>query len=135
MAQQHGWNGPSDPEIREMNAKYGIVTQGTKTMIVEKRIDPEEDSPFIWTSKEVLRDRYRSRKVLLPNGTGGKNEMPLADYWLGNGKADHYRRIDFNPETRTPTIFGPASPSRLLRAIGVDCRITSRTTSAAKTPN
>lgn len=98
MAQQHGWNGPSDPEIREMNAKYGIVTQGTKTMIVEKRIDPEEDSPFIWTSKEVLRDRYRSRKVLLPNGTGGKNEMPLADYWLGNGKADHYRRIDFNPE-------------------------------------
>lgn len=98
MAQQNGWNGPSDPEIRAMNAKYGIVTQGTKTMIVEKRIDPEEDSPFIWTSKEVLRDRYRSRKVLLPNGAGGKIEVSLADYWLGNGKADHYRRIDFNPE-------------------------------------
>lgn len=98
MAQQCGWNGPSDPEIREMNAKYGIVTQGTKTMIVEKRIDPEEDSPLVWTSKEVLRDRYRARRVLLPKGANEKTEVPLADYWLGNGKADHYRRIDFNPE-------------------------------------
>lgn len=98
MAQQSGWNGPSDPEIREMNAKYGIVTQGTKTMIVEKQIEPEEDSPFVWTSKEVLRDRYRSQRVLLPKGANEKIEMPLADYWLGSDKADHYRRIDFNPE-------------------------------------
>ena len=98
MAQQNGWNGPSDPEIREMNTKYGIVTQGTKTMIVEKQIDSEEDSPIVWITKEVLRDRYRSNKVLLPDGTEGQKQMPLADYWLASSKADHYRRIDFNPD-------------------------------------
>lgn len=97
MAQQNGWNGPSDPEVREMNSKYGIITQGSKTMIVEKQNDPDEDSPLVWITKEVLRDRYRSRTVPVP--VGNKIEpMPLATYWLSNAKADHYRRIDFNPE-------------------------------------
>lgn len=99
MAQQGGWNGPSDPEIREMNAKYGIVTQGSKTMIVEKQNDAGEDSPLVWITKEVLRDRYRSRTIPVPDDN--KIEpMPLATYWLSNAKADHYRRIDFNPGLR-----------------------------------
>lgn len=98
MAQQNGWSGPSNPEIHEMNAKYGIITQGTKTMIVEKQIDPEEDSPFIWTSKEVLKDRYRSRRVMLPKGENDKVAVHLVDYWLHSSKADHYRRMDFNPD-------------------------------------
>ncbi len=97
IAQQGGWNGPRDPEIREMNAKYGIVTQGTKTMIVEKEIDPDEDRPFAWIPKEVLRDRYRWKKVLLPSGGDMPVQKPLVDHWLESRKADHYKRIDFNP--------------------------------------
>lgn len=97
LARQSGWNGPSDPEIREMNAKYGIVTQGMKTWIVEKQIDPEEDSPFLRISKDVLKDRYRSKKIILPSSLGSQIEMQLADYWLASAKASQYRRIDFNP--------------------------------------
>ena len=96
LAQQGGWNGPSEPEIREMNAKYGIVTQGTKTMIVEKQIDPEEDNAFVWISKEVLRDRHRSESVLVSTGKTVE-QVPLPVYWLSSSDADHYKRINFNP--------------------------------------
>ncbi len=97
MAQQGGWNGPSDPEIREMNAKYGIVTHGAKTIIVEKQIDAEEDNPFVYTTKEVLRDRYRWKKVLLPSGGDVPVQRPLVDHWLESRKADHFKRVDFDP--------------------------------------
>lgn len=96
MAQQCGWNGPSDPEIRRMNAKYGIVTQGSRTMIVEKQLGDDEDSPFVWITKEVLKDRYKGNKIAVPRGDD-KEQIPIADYWLASRKADHYRRIDFNP--------------------------------------
>ena len=80
-----------------MNAKYGIVTQGAKTIIVEKQLDAEEDNPFVYTSKEVLRDRYRWKKVLLPSGGDVPIQKPVVDLWLESRKADQYKRVDFDP--------------------------------------
>lgn len=99
MAQQGGWNGPSHPEIREMNAKYGIVTQGSKTMIVEKRIDADEDSPLVWITKEVLRDRYRWKKIAVTRGEDVE-QVSVVDLWLASRNADQYRKVDFNPNLK-----------------------------------
>ncbi|MGD1886608.1 MAG: DUF5906 domain-containing protein [Cohaesibacteraceae bacterium] len=97
MAQQGGWNGPSEPEVRAMNAKYGVVTQGTRTMIIEKQLAEDEDSPFVWITKDVLKDRHKSHRIAIPRGENIE-QIPVADYWLASRKADHYRRIDFNPD-------------------------------------
>jgi len=96
MAQKNGWNGPSDPIIRKMNAKYGIVTSGNKTMIVEK-IPHDANSSFSWISKFVLKDRYCSAKVEISSGENGTKFVPMADYWLAHRKASHYQLVDFNP--------------------------------------
>ncbi len=39
LAQQGGWNGPTDPVIREMNARFGILTHKNKTLVIVKNGD------------------------------------------------------------------------------------------------
>ena len=96
LAQQNGWNGPSNSAIREMNARYGIVTQGNKTMIIEKMIGHDDDRAFSWISKDVLTDRHRSEKVRVPDGENEKSISKVA-HWLAHRSAAHYHRIDFDP--------------------------------------
>ena len=80
-----------------MNAKYGIVTYGKRTIIVDKKPGSEDAEPLCALSKDVLRDRYAPDSVTISKD-GKTNEIPLVPYWFNHPKADRYKRIDFNPE-------------------------------------
>lgn len=94
LAQLRGWNGPSDPQIREMNQHYGVLAQGKRTQIILKQRDPEAMEVVEFLSKETLKDRLAGQFVRI----GEEKKAPLADFWLFHGKAARYTRLDFDPE-------------------------------------
>jgi hypothetical protein len=96
-AHANGWNGPTNPVIREMNARFGIFTNANKTMIIVKNGDRQPDDDFVWLSKSVFMDRLAAEKVTIEPTPGTTKTAPKAVFWLGHPDAAHYHRLDFDP--------------------------------------
>ncbi len=94
LAQQRGWNGPSDPQIRQMNREYGVLAQGKRTQIIIKNPGPESMEVVEFLSKETLKDRLAGSFARAE----GVSKEPLADHWLRHAKAARYTRLEFDPE-------------------------------------
>jgi hypothetical protein len=96
-ARENGWNGPSRPTIREMNARFGILTYANKTMIIVKDGDRHPDDEFPWLSKAAFLDRLAGEKIPVEAEPGATKLIGKAAYWLKHAEADHYHRLDFDP--------------------------------------
>jgi len=97
-AQEGGWNGPADPVIREMNARFGILTHGNKTMIIVKNGDRRDDEDLVWLSKPTFQDRLAPETILVDADVAGNTKwIAKGPYWLGHPRACHYHRIIFDP--------------------------------------
>ena len=96
-ARENGWNGPSRPVIREMNARFGILTHANKTMIIVKDGDRHPDDDFPWLSKSAFLDRLAGERFQVEGEQGSTKHIGKAAYWLKDPEADHYHRLDFNP--------------------------------------
>lgn len=96
-AQQRGWNGPRHPMVREMNARFGILTVGNVTQIIVKNGDrhPDDDQPFL--SKQVFIDRLEPEALVSRDEAGGETRKSKAKTWLSHRHASHYTRLDFDP--------------------------------------
>ena len=97
MAQKGGWNGPTDPEIRKMNARFAILTQGKQTQIIDKESFSYSQGEITFLSKHTFLDRVRSEKIVTPGPTGLPSVAALGPYWLEHKKAEHYYALDFDP--------------------------------------
>jgi len=97
MAQQNGWNGPCDPEIREMNARYGILTYGGNTRIILKRKADGGQGPISWLSKKSFEDRLAGERIQVENNDGSLRKVSRAKHWLNHPQASHYYEIIFDP--------------------------------------
>lgn len=97
LAKQHGWNGPRHPMVREMNARFGILTVGNNTQIIVKNGDrhPDDDQPFL--SKQVFIDRLEPEALISRDEAGGETRKSKARTWLSHRNACHYTRVDFDP--------------------------------------
>jgi hypothetical protein len=97
-AKKGGWNGPSDPVVREMNERFGILTHGRKTMVIVKNGDrTEEDEGLVWLSKESFLDRVGAETFTVDDGRGNTRGVPKAKHWLKHARASHYHRLIFDP--------------------------------------
>ncbi len=98
LGQQNGWNGPSDPVIREMNARFGILTTSNKTLIVVKNRDWRQDDELNTLTVQPFYDRLRAEvfAFMLPNSTTNVEKAP---YWFKHPKAARYDRLDFDPSS------------------------------------
>lgn len=95
LAREKGWNGPSNPVIREMNARFGILTYGNKTQIILKNGDrrPDDESPLL--GKQPFMDRLQTEK---PVSQGeGNRPKPKGKFWFEHPLAAHYYTLDFDP--------------------------------------
>lgn len=97
LAQQQGWNGPSHPLIRKYNARYGILTGGRQTLIIDKLAQSANDELLITLSKPTFQDRHASEKTSLAGKGGQPTMVPETTIWLQHALADHYSEIIFDP--------------------------------------
>jgi Family of unknown function (DUF5906)/Primase C terminal 2 (PriCT-2)/TOTE conflict system, Archaeo-Eukaryotic Primase domain len=88
-----GWNGPTNPVIREMNARYGILTHANRTMIIDKGGGQLDREVFKWLSKPTFLDRLAAEKIEASGGKPGSR----ARFWLDHPQAAHYYALDFDP--------------------------------------
>ena len=94
-AKKRGWNGPTNPVIREMNARFGIYTHGNKTMIIVKNGERRADDEFAWLSKDAFSDRLKRERLTQSDDDTGRDK---AKYWMQHPLASHYHRLEFDPE-------------------------------------
>jgi TOTE conflict system, Archaeo-Eukaryotic Primase domain/Family of unknown function (DUF5906)/Primase C terminal 2 (PriCT-2) len=97
QAKQKGWNGPTDPVIREMNARFGICTHKNKTLIIIKDRDFDSGEVINWLDKATFKDRLASELMSVSTGSGSSKQTPKSDFWMKHPKASHYHKIDFDP--------------------------------------
>jgi len=97
LARQHGWNGPANPMIREMNARFGILTIGNTTLIIVKNGDRRPEDDFVTLSKSVFLDRLAPETFASKRENGSVETISKARLWLGHRLAAHYHRLEFNP--------------------------------------
>ena len=98
FGQQNGWNGPTDAFVREMNARFGILTFGNTTLIIPKNGDRHPDDDFMGLSKRTFLDRLAPETIVVDAGAdGGTKRIKKAPAWLSHEKACHYHRLDFDP--------------------------------------
>lgn len=97
LAKRKGWNGPSDPMVREMNARFGILTHGRATEIIVKNGDRLPGDGFVTLAKPVFLDRMAPEFFdrLRPDGTTVRASKAKA--WLQHPQAAHYARVVFDP--------------------------------------
>ena len=95
MARQHGWNGPTDPMVREMNAQYGVYTHGRTTEIIIKNAHggPEE----IFIGKQPFFDRLAGEVIERRSPDGDVERIQKARAWIIHRRASHYTRVAFDP--------------------------------------
>ncbi len=95
LARQHGWNGPTDPMVREMNASYGIYTHGRTTEIIIKNATggPEE----IFIGKLPFFDRLAGEVIERRSPDGDVERIQKARAWIIHRRASHYTRVEFDP--------------------------------------
>lgn len=97
LAQERGWNGPSNPMVREMNARFGILTIGNSTQIIVKNGDRHPDDDFVALSKRTFLDRLAPESIIMPGEDGKEVRRSKADAWLKHPLAAHYHKLDFDP--------------------------------------
>jgi hypothetical protein len=97
LARANGWNGPSNPIIREMNARFGIFTHGNRTLIIIKNGDRRPDDEFVTLAMQPFLDRLAPENLQLTDDDGKARTVNKAKLWLGHRLADHYYRLDFDP--------------------------------------
>lgn len=98
LAKECGWNGPSHPHIRRMNAQFAIYTRGKATMIIEKNLAPDDLEVVRMVGKSAFTDRLASEKVDLGSADGRDNRVPIVQFWMHHPLAAHVHRLDFNPD-------------------------------------
>ena len=94
-AREAGWDGPSNPVIREYNAKYGIYTYANTSRIILK--DTAEDEVFAFLSRQAFLDRLAADKYSYENAAGNPVTVPRAKIWLSHPLANHYYKTVFDP--------------------------------------
>lgn len=97
MAHANGWNGPRQSVVREMNARFGILTIGSKTLIIVKNGDRRPEDEFNTLSKATFIDRLAPETFTVPGDDGTFKTTPKSTYWLSHRHAAHYYRLDFDP--------------------------------------
>ncbi len=97
-AKERGWNGPSNPHVRRMNAAFAIHTSGKVTMIIEKLRAPDDLEVLRMVGKSALVDRLASEKVLLTSADDDSKRVPIVQYWMNHPLAAHVQRITFDPD-------------------------------------
>lgn len=97
LAQQGGWNGPTDPIIREMNTQFGILTHGASTRIILKAPKQSGQGPISWLSKTSFEDRLAGDRISVESYDGSLRKVSKAKHWLNHPRAAHYYEIIFDP--------------------------------------
>ncbi|MDP2225934.1 MAG: PriCT-2 domain-containing protein [Moraxellaceae bacterium] len=99
MAKEHGWTADEDKdaEVDELNQRFGILTAGNATLIIEK--DPEfgRDEPISFLSVRTFRDRVRAEPSVLASRTNDRKSK--GDVWMAHPRASHYHAVDFDPSS------------------------------------
>ena len=95
MAKQHGWNGPEESPIAKMNERYGILTHGSKTLIIVKNGDRRPGDEMSLLGVRPFLDRLAPRRIAISSDEGGARL--IAPYWMKHRDAAHYHRLDFDP--------------------------------------
>jgi hypothetical protein len=91
------WNGPSNPMVREMNGRFGILTHGNKTLIVLKNGDRRPDDEFATLGVQPFFDRLSAEPAMVPDGNGNLVPTNKAKVWMKHPLAAHYHRLIFDP--------------------------------------
>ena len=98
LGKRAGWNGPSNPMVRGMNSRFGILTFGNSTLIIPKNGDRRPEDDFMGLAKRTFLDRLAPETFLIDTGPGGATRrIPKAGAWLKDENACHYHRLDFDP--------------------------------------
>ena len=97
LAKSYGWSGPGDEQLRDMNARFGILTHGRSIQIILKNGDRRPDDEFEWLSREAFLARLKPEKVAISGPDGDEQRKEKARWWLDHPKASHYHRLDFDP--------------------------------------
>lgn len=90
LARENGWEPDSAAEIADMNERFGIVTRGSVTQIIDKLATYDPETPIHFLSVKVLKDRVRAEPTFLnakDKGTG----------WMESERRSHYHSVDFDP--------------------------------------
>ncbi|PXW76138.1 primase-like protein [Ruegeria sp. P4] len=95
LAKERGWDGPSNPIVRDMNSRFGILTYGSTTRIILKGSTSTE--VLSWLGKQAFEDRLAPEKFPVVDDNGNTTWRPKARYWLQHRLAAHYHELDFNP--------------------------------------
>jgi hypothetical protein len=97
VAQGLRWNGPSNPMIREMNGRFGILTHGNKTLIVLKNGDRRPDDEFATLGVQPFFDRLAAEPMMVLDANGSPVPTNKARIWFKHALAAHYHRLTFDP--------------------------------------
>ena len=95
LARQHGWNGPTDSMVREMNARYGVYTHGRTTEIIIKNAKGSAEEIFI--GKQPFFDRLAGEVIERRSPDGNVERVQKARAWMIHPKASHYTHVTFDP--------------------------------------
>ena len=97
LATAAGWNGPQNREVRAMNARFGILTHGSKALIIVKNGDRRPEDEFNTLSKDAFLTRLKPEMINLQSPDGAPIRKEKARWWLDHKHAAHYHRLDFDP--------------------------------------
>ncbi len=95
LAKDRGWEGPSNAIVREMNARFGILTYGSTTRVILKESTSTE--VLSWLGKGAFEDRMAPEKFPVTDDNGNTTWRPKSRFWLQHRLAAHYHKVDFDP--------------------------------------
>jgi hypothetical protein len=95
MAQERGWNGPSNPLLREMNARFGILAAVNQPMIILKNGERRPDDETVMISTRSFFERMKAEP--LPPPPGGGSPANKGKVWMDDPLAARYHGVDFDP--------------------------------------
>ncbi|MGC3938752.1 DUF5906 domain-containing protein [Roseobacter sp. EG26] len=95
LAKDGGWEGPSNPIVREMNSRFGILTYGSSTRVILKETTSTE--VLSWLGKGAFEDRLAPEKFPVTDDNGNTTWRPKSRFWLQHRLAAHYHEMDFDP--------------------------------------
>jgi hypothetical protein len=97
-AQAAGWNGPSNPLIREMNGRFGILARGTKdVLIILKNGDRRPDDEVELIGIKAFHERMKAEPVQAVNAEGQPVTKSKSKIWIDHPLAERYHNLEFDP--------------------------------------
>ncbi|ATG48415.1 hypothetical protein CEW89_13095 [Celeribacter ethanolicus] len=94
-AQDCGWDGPKNSIVREMNNRFGILTYGSTTRIIQKDTTSTEVLPLL--GKGAFEDRLAPEKFPVTDDNGNTTWRSKSRYWMQHPYAAHYHEVIFDP--------------------------------------